>query len=732
MRFAMQLGKIRRLSHAASPPERTPDSPPPSDAPTEPLRIIPEKKEIQASQVRKLLLSASVGETPLAPFENLKVAGELDLEACKIEAPFKFINCDFDSRIVLRSAKLRMLSMTGCKLAGIWADDCHIEGSVHFDIGFESHGACSMRGAKIGGSIHFTGATFIGSAVPPLEPQAVDLTQCELGGSLFMNLGFIALGQVRLRGANIRSDLDCRGGSFQYYGKDALVCDGTNIVGNVLLNGSFKCVGKANFKGSTIGQAFRCEGDSEHTPSIQNVRNPGEFPVSELDRESGPGIGWPVGDSIDLSGAKVGQTVSLQKCTLVGGVRLNASTIGNDLNCSGAQIVGQDPQHLRIVEGDRQDFAIAARRSKIGGTVFLAQRFSAEGGLDFSDAHVGGSFRCIGATVQAYAAKNQVDLHRKRALVLTDARIEHTLVIRRPINNKPDEYGETSFEGDIDLTNLRVTSFNDDQLAWPVSGNVQLDGFTYSHIKETSSTNRANSAVRLKWLKKQPQSHLKTEFRLQPWHQLIQTFRSMGDTAGARKIAIAKNIAILNSGTLEWPEFFWNGFLRLTSGFGYRPLYSVAWSIFLVLAGWYFVCTAQHVNAFTPSAPVVQVARIEKGADWLPPGYPAFSSFWFTVDTFVPLLDLGQEDHWISSSGELLATLPQKHSQSCNAERTKLSSPLSGRLCEVSQAWNSAVYELIAEGWLPAAYRIYKILGWIMLTLCVAAFSGLLKDERLD
>jgi hypothetical protein len=67
----------------------------------------------------------------------------------------------------------------------------------------------------------------------------------------------------------------------------------------------------------------------------------------------------------------------------------------------------------------------------------------------------------------------------------------------------------------------------------------------------------------------------------------------------------------------------------------------------------------------------------------LPPDYPIFSAFWYSLDVFVPILDLHQEDYWLPDEGQYR-----------------------------SYMW------------------LHIIAGWVLTTIAVAGFAGILKKAE--
>ena len=113
----------------------------------------------------------------------------------------------------------------------------------------------------------------------------------------------------------------------------------------------------------------------------------------------------------------------------------------------------------------------------------------------------------------------------------------------------------------------------------------------------------------------------------QPYAQLAKVLQEMGHEADARRILIAKQEDPARLAMMTWYQRLWHHVLGLTIGYGYRPWQALLWIVgFIVLGAFLFQSGSDG-------------AQFEKTIAGEP---PAFNTFVYSLDSFVPLIDLHQ------------------------------------------------------------------------------------------
>lgn len=465
----------------------------------------------------------------------------------------------------------------GARLSGAWVS-----------------GALNLENCTAVSAIHCEECNFVeplslrrsslpGIFMPGSMVKGIEANRANVKNGVFLRDGFVATGTVRIIGAKIDGNLDCRNGQFDGNGEQSIVAARALIEGSVFLRNNFKAIGTTNFVGTQIG---------------------------------------------------------------------------NDLVCDSGEFDGNGNE------------AILASDAFIKGNLLLRNGFKANGTVKILGAHVSGSFVC---------RNSRLDGNQKNALNARNIRVNHDFIfldLLSPANK-------------VDLSSASVGALIDDIKAWGTD--LVLDGFTYRRIGGGASV---DTAERLTWLDKQrPEmnglSGTGTDFRPQPWKQLQKILREMGHTEAARQVAItfehrlrkADLIGVLptyESAITKWSYRRLSRSLHwchwMLSGYGYRPLRVMYWSIpiWIFCTVFYWYAALPPHNVFAPSNPLIfqyqgyeacrpdgsnalseekEQKPVKNTRNWylcsdLPEEYTGFSPLAYSLDVILPLVDLQQQKDW--------------------------------------------------------------------------------------
>ena len=415
--------------------------------------------------------------------------------------------------------------------------------------------------------------------------KAISADGVKVKGDIFLDYGFLAQGEVRLLGADIGGNLNCDGGSFENKSGYALSADGVKVKGNVFLRKEFNATGEVCFVGADIGGNLFCTG--------------GKF-INDG------------GNALYADGIKVKGDVFLDEGFLAHGeVRLLGADIDGDLLCTGG-----------IFE-NKGGYALNADRLKVKGSVFLDKEFHAHGEVRLLSADIGGQLSCRDGSFENKSGY---------ALCAESMRVDGTFIWetkQRPI-------------GSIDLMHARIGQLTDNKESWPESGKLLIDGFEYEALGPDATPKTAEE--RLEWIRLQEPR----PFKPQPYEQLAKVLRNMGHESDARKVLIAKQDDLRKYGDLKWWSKEWNHFLGRTIGHGWKP-----WRVFVrfiipfIIIGYGFFSWADYLQIMQPSKERVYMSEEFKDSGEIPAVYPKFSPLVYSVDTFVPFVNLHQENYWL-------------------------------------------------------------------------------------
>lgn len=344
-----------------------------------------------------------------------------------------------------------------------------------------------------------------------------------------------------------------------------------------------------------------------------------------------------------------------------GEVDLGSSVIEGSLNCiNGASFL------------NASGYAIHAYRARIKGDVFLGATpvsagekipppdFRADGQVSLFDAQIDGSFTSSGGQFRGRG---------KSGLNLSEARIERDVGFSEISSDGLVDMSYSQVGANVALLDSSFTGFNgefmtvhglfqinrskfagrtelildsatagtlyDDQASWPDAGSLSIDGFTYGRFDPRSP---ADAQRRLDWLSRQ------RGYRPQPYEQLATVFRESGREADATEVLIAKEDALLARGKLTPTQRFGKWTLGWLSSYGYKPLRAFLpilffWAVGVLLFSWGY-----GRQAIVPTKEKA-FESFEKDRS-LPIYYQPFSAIVYSLETFLPLVDLKQGSNW--------------------------------------------------------------------------------------
>ncbi|MFC3528461.1 hypothetical protein ACFOMH_09765, partial [Paracoccus mangrovi] len=311
----------------------------------------PKDLHIRASLIRALVLK-QVEDCPL-PERGLRVMGAyiygdspkgggtsgLDLEGATLDNDLALLKCRFPDPILLRSARLASLFLSGSELAkGLLADRLEAKGGV-FLRNLEAAGKIRVLGAKLGGDLSCTGAKL------NAKGEALNADGLEAQGGIFLN-NFEAAGEIRLLGAKLGGNLSCTGAKLNATG-NALSADGLEAKGSVFLD-NLEAEGEIRLLGAKLGSNLSCAGAKLNATE----------------------------DALSADRLEVAGSVFLDNLEAAGEIRLLSAKLGGDLSCTDAKL-------------NAKGKALNASGATIAGNWFWRSGAQSKGAIDLTAAQIG-------------------------------------------------------------------------------------------------------------------------------------------------------------------------------------------------------------------------------------------------------------------------------------------------------------------------------------------------------
>lgn len=355
----------------------------------------------------------------------------------------------------------------------------------------------------------------------------------------------------------------------------------------------------------------------------------------------------------------------LERFIAAGSVRLLGATIGGQLALRGAQL-----------GVDQNGNALVADGMRVASSVLLGDGFSAAGSVRFPGATIGSQLALSGAQ-------------------LTGSLNGHSMRVA----NGGVIFDELSAAGEVQLTEARIDGPL--LLEGASATEIVLDGMSCASIFPGSTGPRLTlraarfGAVggvdgwrdQLAWIRRQGW----IDWSPDPYEQVIADYVRSGDEESARMIRIARAEDELRhlretrrKGT--WRYRFWRRAFGVLVGYGYKR-YRAGWALVATIVvatlmfGW-----GEREGAMVPNDP--PDVQGPCGED-----YPCFNAVVYGIDVVLPIIDLGQDSAW----------------RPIEVETT---TPIAG---------------LDPGGWWITARWVFIALGWILASVFVAAFTGLVQ-----
>ena len=586
----------------------------------------------------------------------------------------------------------------------------HISGQLHFILDSSHYGLILMN-------CHFHAPVMmLHSAFRLLNlsgsyfPFGFNGRGMKIEGNMFMKDGFCVDGAVDLCGASIGGDMDCEGGKFKNKDDRAFVADRIKVGGNVAMGAGFVAEGDVCLSSADIGGQLRCDG--------------GIFKKGERSAFLADGIS--VKDSVLMRNGFCAD----------GEVRFINANISGQLRCDGGVFKNKDGRSL------------VAAKIKVGDDVSLQNGFFADGAVYFPAADIGGNFICDNANFKnegiSFAAQRikvggnltfQGKCYAEGSVLLSAADIKGNLhcndgEFKKGFNAKNAKVGgflhwnKVRGEGTVDLSFVIADVLEDGKRS---RGNFyfRLNGFSY---KRFQSHGKVES--RIEWLDRRPAND---NFSSQPFEQAARVLFAMGKNKDARNVLFVMEQRITEEMAnaaeemdisradkfkrwiLDKARRFWG----LTTGYNYRLRRMVITSVVIVVCGAAFFELANYYGYIVPHQPVVLAHKDYKQAidktspkdkclaerpteivECLFPEYPRFNSLSFSADVFIPVFALHQEPYWYPQPGTSANTF-----------------------------WE-IVCRYIVRGALLAWYWFEIIAGWVLTSLFVLTFTGILRKRQ--
>jgi hypothetical protein len=396
----------------------------------------------------------------------------------------------------------------------------------------------------------------------------------------------------------------------------------------------------------------------------------------------------PSGYALLASSLEV-RNVLMRGAHLRGGINLSGAQLAADFDCASATIMATEGLSIEASEIESRG-SVVLRGSRI------------EGEIRMTAAQIRGDLDCSGAVLNN---RGQV------ALELSRSAIKSAFFLRRDVR----------VDGTLALTGASIGTIHDEASCWPKVGDLLLNRCRYGAFIDGP----VDAESRLDWLARQRPERHGEDFWPQPYEQLASVFREMGHREDSRAVLIVKERLQRQARRARTRNPLWrallaviDGVLAVTVAYGRQPLLAFVWLLLFWILGVAVFAYAEGRGAVMPNSAVVlrapewTLCGLQTGEQrsliatphtsglaaagqtqldcfrqrWEASSFPAFNPWMYSLDTLLPVLDMGQKAFW----------------------RPNPTKPGGG----------------LAIGY----FYFQSVVGWALSLLAVAGFSGLVKS----
>lgn len=727
------------------------------------------KPLVRAYFLRRLLIGLNpewAVRMPGVRVRGARVEGVLDLSDCSGAGgaglpALELLSCEIPEPMDFSHARLARLALDGSALRSLKAHHARFDGPVTLrGVTAALDGdvcAVDLEGATIEGAFEAKGAQLACDLTAPAQDGigvfALNLRNTRIAGNAILRPDFRAIGGVSVFGSTIGGVLDLRGARITVNHRYALSAGNLDCAGAVHLNAGFRAEGPIWLRGSHLKDGLHCDGGAIVLPDDK-------LQVDALNAEAcviAGGIqfrnGFAANGTINLRGARIGGTVTLEKAqlssakpfaldagnaeidgevigdpTAKGGLRFVGAAIARNFDLCGATIVGARASGGPTEYGP----ALEAVNIRVSGA-FRMRGGNIKGEIKLADARIdgycsfgGGRFLNAGhwaisgpnAKISGNLTFNPPDA--KDAPFGPKTVVEGGVQFRRA---KID--GEVSWDG-LELrgkgpdNGLPAISFTDAQIgrslcALSLSGQqalVELTGAScaalhddiakgwgiastqialdgFSYERLECSPEDFRWSARTRWLRDRA-----LKISPQPYAALARVYAQAGRQEDMRRALRAQHDSLVRSTHPLSPTRLFSALFGFLCGYGLSPTRAAA-----------------ALSAFLLIGIAGVFAMDMRGVLVTPAGAPcrgAVEPVLYAFDVALPIIDLGQEN-------------------ACAPGRAPGSALFSG--IEIpGQRWRIGE-ELAVWRW---ALALYSILGAVLTALAVLTFSGVMKPNKQD
>ena len=556
------------------------------------------------AQVLAAMLRGDGGslQNPRLVLSGAHVTGRLDLSYARIGHPIILRRCVFDEPVTVAEAQLNSLILDGSVFPGLDAHNLELDGNLGLR-NVSCSGAVNLAGGRFHHDVQLQGARL---SQRDSDAHALVADHMTVDGSVHCDGGLAATGALSMIGARVRGTVRLDDAEIRPAGSQETAPAAAEEAKTAF-----------NGEGMTVGREF----SAHHLAAAGEVRLVDATITSTLELR-GARLENPGGVALRLDRAEIlsslycdkGFTANGEVCAI--GAHVKGTAYFNDAQVGTGSVNAEDAP-----SSSRSQVALRLVRVAIDGDLGIWRNFTSFGRVILTRSVIGGELTLLTTNLKGDVAAD-----------LTNARIGALTIAGEPP------------AGILDLTKVRTDVFSDNPERWRGRGRIVLNGLEYTSIHMDQVTLKD----RYLWLRRgiakaERGGYYDPRYLAQPYEQLAQAYRRVGDDHAAR-LLLLERCRQRNRATpwRQWYTKIWYFMQDILVGYGYTPFRALVWLAALLLLG---------TGVFRY---VVQPVWI--GAS--PHHFSLGDSVSYTLDLLMPVSSLSDRQIWHSANGtgEFLAS----------------------------------------------------------------------------
>jgi hypothetical protein len=190
----------------------------------------------------------------------------------------------------------------------------------------------------------------------------------------------------------------------------------------------------------------------------------------------------------------------------------------------------------------------------------------------------------------------------------------------------------------------------------------------------------------------------------QPYTQLASVYRAIGQDEQASRVLVARAERLGELAPALSAQGLWYRYIGRLIGYGYEPFRAVKIGTSIVILGAVVFGVGRRRNLMAETKLAEHVLSAESEPRLISPTYPRFNALVYSLDVFLPFVDLQQICYWLPGESA--------------------SGPRRARNCLLHIGPWSLKWSAMLRGY----FWFQTLAGWTLTTLLAAAVTGIVKS----